>query len=161
MAIFGIYVRFLGQYFFPIKLSAFSRCIPSPSHQFRCSEMGGKVQLHHCWLQFFLLQTNSGGAEIVSFRFSTKCVFFDRLSRHKQKTLDPKDHWTLKTGYFEHPTPASYRFIHPSIGGSLGSLGDTNFSIGRRKKRDERQIHGGRELENNLFQQSFFSWTTC
>ena len=30
----------------------------------------------------------------------------------------PKDHWTLKTGYFEDPTPASYRFVHPSIGRS-------------------------------------------
>ena len=30
----------------------------------------------------------------------------------------PKDHWTLKTGYFEDPTPASFRFFHPSIGGS-------------------------------------------
>ena len=40
------------------------------------------------------------------------------------KFTNPKDHWTLKTGYFEDPTPASYRFIHPSIGGSLGSLGN-------------------------------------
>ena len=30
----------------------------------------------------------------------------------------PKDHWTLKTGKFEEPTPASYRFRAPSIGGS-------------------------------------------
>ena len=36
----------------------------------------------------------------------------------------PKDHWTLKIGYFEdQKTPASYRFVHPSIGGSFGSLG--------------------------------------
>ena len=35
----------------------------------------------------------------------------------------PKDHWTLETGYFEDPTPASYRFFHPSIGGSKISRG--------------------------------------
>ena len=33
-------------------------------------------------------------------------------------TLSPKDHWTLKTGYLEDPNPTSYRFFHPSIGGS-------------------------------------------
>ena len=27
-----------------------------------------------------------------------------------KKVFHPKDHWTLKTGYFEDPTPASYRF---------------------------------------------------
>jgi len=35
----------------------------------------------------------------------------------------PKDHWTLKTGHFEDlKTPASYRLVHPSIGGSLRIL---------------------------------------
>ena len=30
---------------------------------------------------------------------------------------NPKDHWTLKTGYFEDPTPA-IQVQNPSIGGS-------------------------------------------
>ena len=33
-----------------------------------------------------------------------------------QNIINPKDYWT-------HLTPASYRFVHPSIGGSFRSLG--------------------------------------
>ena len=50
-------------------------------------------------------------------------MFFFVESSRSMFSLFPKDHWTLKTGHFEDPTPASSRFVHPSIGGSLGSLG--------------------------------------
>jgi len=39
------------------------------------------------------------------------------LPTTQKKTFHPKDHWTLKTGYFED-LPLLYRFVHPSIGGS-------------------------------------------
>ena len=48
----------------------------------------------------------------------------DHLFNGLRVNFFPKDHWTLKTGYFEDQnTPASYSFFHPSIGGSFRSLG--------------------------------------
>ena len=41
----------------------------------------------------------------------------DFANHPKKKTFHPKDHWTLKTGYFED-LPLLHRFVHPSIGGS-------------------------------------------
>ena len=38
--------------------------------------------------------------------------------RQKHLPYHYKNHWTLKTGKFEDPSPASYRFRAPSIGGS-------------------------------------------
>ena len=56
-------------------------------------------------MTFRLLQLE--GLQIVDF------------SQDPTKSGFPKDHWTLPTGYFEDQnTLASYRFVHPSIGGS-------------------------------------------
>ena len=50
--------------------------------------------------------------------FLWQWFFFIFIPPQKKDMYHPKDHWTLKTGYFEDPHPESYRFFHPSIGGS-------------------------------------------
>ena len=59
---------------------------------------------------FFLSTCVCKPKDVVSSVASNMCV-------HVYSKLHPKDHWTLKTGYFEDRT-LLYRFIHPSIGGS-------------------------------------------
>ena len=59
---------------------------------------------------------------LVIFRYPVICKFsvLFRVLWEKNKSFlqYPKDHWTLKTAYFEDPNPASYGFRAPSIGES-------------------------------------------
>ena len=45
-------------------------------------------------------------------------VPFSKKEKREILWIYPKDHWTLKTSYFEDPTPACYTGSNPSIGGS-------------------------------------------
>ena len=70
---------------------------------------------------------NTNPQKYVDVFFSTHLQVYQKLDlipefheRKPKKTILPKDHWTIQNWrHFEDlNTPASYRFVHPSIGGS-------------------------------------------
>ena len=50
----------------------------------------------------------------------------EKKNKHVKNIADPKDHWTLKTSYFEDPTPAIQVQTLPLEGPR--SLGESKFS---------------------------------